>query len=298
MAKGEWKRTRELIDKAIEILEEQNPMTVRQLFYRLVSIGALENSRSCYTHVSRLVTKARLDGRIDFGWIVDRSRPEYMKNVWKDAAAYGKTISHAYHLDYWELQPTYAEIWCEKDAVIGSIEDVTRDLGVRIVVGRGFQSTTRVQEIAQRLYDKSQDKQVHIFYLGDHDPSGINIQEDIVRRVDFAQIRLGSESLRYNMTRLAIYPSDITAFKLPALQVKDTDSRAEAFKEKYGEGKTCVELDALPPTVLRQRIKDAVTGILDMEKWNRAIDAEKVELASIQDFVKGLNNLKHGQESV
>jgi hypothetical protein len=36
----------------------------------------------------------------------------------------------------------YVELWCEKDAVIGSIQDTTDALGVPVRVGRGFQSTT------------------------------------------------------------------------------------------------------------------------------------------------------------
>jgi len=53
-------------------------MTIRQLFYRLVSIEAIENSRNDYQRVSSIMTKARNDGRIAFDAIVDRSRSEYM----------------------------------------------------------------------------------------------------------------------------------------------------------------------------------------------------------------------------
>jgi len=83
MARGEWEQTTQFIRKASEILEPEHPMTVRQLFYRLVSGGILKNSDKYYHYVSRMMTKARLDGRIEFDWIVDRSRPEYESSVWK-----------------------------------------------------------------------------------------------------------------------------------------------------------------------------------------------------------------------
>ena len=75
MARGEWGSTTELIDQAAQILRKESPMTIRQLFYRLVSITAIENNRNDYQRVSTAMTKARNDGRIDFDWIVDRSRP-------------------------------------------------------------------------------------------------------------------------------------------------------------------------------------------------------------------------------
>lgn len=95
MARSEWKKSTELITQAVSILEAENPMTIRQLFYRLVSAGRMQNTSAEYKKVSRMMTKARLDERVPFDWIVDRSRPEYSRSVWKDAAAYGRAISRS-----------------------------------------------------------------------------------------------------------------------------------------------------------------------------------------------------------
>lgn len=81
MPRREWGKTTRLIDQATEILALEHPMTVRQLFYRLVSQGELSNMRGDYQRLSGVMTKARNDGRCDFDWIVDRSRPEYRPNV-------------------------------------------------------------------------------------------------------------------------------------------------------------------------------------------------------------------------
>ena len=92
MAKGKWDKTTVLIAAAVRFLAVENPMTVRQLFYRLVGVGALANRRADYQRLSVIMSKARKDGRCDFDWIVDRSRPEYNPSMWKDAVAYGRTI--------------------------------------------------------------------------------------------------------------------------------------------------------------------------------------------------------------
>jgi len=274
MARSEWRGTRELIALALNILEEENPMTIRQLFYRLVSVGQLANNRGEYQRVSRVMTKARDDGRCSYAWIVDRSRPEYRPNVFEDPSEYASTVKRAYRKDYWAAQPNYCEVWTEKDAIIGSIEDVTNELGVTVRVGRGFLSTTKAHEIAAR-FDEIE-KPITVFYLGDHDPSGRMIESDLAERVR-------GYGAVFAIQRLAIFAADIREFRLPPLRVKPTDSRAAGFLKKYSN--RCVELDALPPKELRRRIRDAVHQLLDVDLWNKAIEIERVELASIVDTV-------------
>ena len=84
MAKGLWSSTTNLIGVARRILAREQPATIRQLFYRLVSIQALENSTPHYHKLIRIMTLARAREAIPFEWIVDRSRPTYAPNVFDD----------------------------------------------------------------------------------------------------------------------------------------------------------------------------------------------------------------------
>jgi hypothetical protein len=88
---------------------------------------------------------------------------------------------------------------------------------------------------------------------------------------------------KFQLKRLAIHKSDIRKFNLPPQRVKDTDSRAPKFREKYGTD--TVELDALPPTELRRRIREAIEGKMDRQQWERAIAVESVEIRSIIETV-------------
>jgi hypothetical protein len=280
VAKSEWAKTTKLIDAAVGILEDQHPMTIRQLFYRLVSTGLVTNDKKHYQMVIRLMTTARLDGRCDFDYIVDRSRPEYKSSVWDNAAQYAETVRRGYRRDYWTLQPNHVEVWVEKDAIIGSIEPVTNELGVIIRVGRGFVSTTKIHDIAEHF--KSIQKPITVFYLGDHDPSGTSIESDLSER-------LNQHGVYFDLTRLAIFGSDIKKFNLPPLRIKDTDTRAAEFRAAYGNA--CVELDALPPDELRRRLQVAIEGLIDAEQWRRDIRVEKAEFESIQRTVSLWQNL-------
>jgi hypothetical protein len=276
-------KTRQLIAYAHAALAAESPMTLRQLFYRLVSTEALENSHADYVRLSRVMTRAREDGEIDFKDIVDRSRPEYQPNVWDHLPGYLTAVGRSFRRDLWEDQPCHVEIWVEKDAIIGAIEDLAvGELGVTVRVGRGFMSATRCHEIADLFASIA--KPIHVFYLGDHDPSGRCIETELYDRVR----RYGSGD--FEMRRLSIHETDIRLFHLPPLKVKPTDSRAKRFKREYGGN--CVELDALPPNELRRRIKEAVHDLIDWEAWNRATCVEAAEKESL---VKIVTRMKMGR---
>ena len=56
-------KTLALVDAARVILAEYNPMTVRQLYYQLVSRQVIENTRAQYQRVSDAIVWARQEDR-------------------------------------------------------------------------------------------------------------------------------------------------------------------------------------------------------------------------------------------
>lgn len=61
MAGAEWAATARRMDDAYDILAAEHPMTIRQLFYRLVSKALIKNCQRHYARVGRDMTKARKD---------------------------------------------------------------------------------------------------------------------------------------------------------------------------------------------------------------------------------------------
>lgn len=283
MAKGEWAATTRLIDAAVEVLKRENPMTIRQLFYRLVSIREIENCLRDYQRVSKGMTKARNDCRIPFEWIVDRSRPVYEAGTFEDLVEYSDVIIDWYRRDNWQDQPNYVELWCEKDAVTGSLEKITDKWAVPLRALRGFNSTTNVHQIAALFHNKKQwGKRIVVFYLGDWDPSGEAIENDVKRRV------LHHGSGPFYITRLAIHREDIRKFHLPPLRVKTADPRSGAFVRRHGHNS--VELDALPPTELRARVDRAIKSQVHMDAWQRALRLEEAQKETTARIAQALAN--------
>ena len=148
---------------------------------------------------------------------------------------------------------------------------------------RGFGSTGMESQIGDLF--EAIDKPITVFYLGDHDPSGRDIERDIHERVQAASGKA------FDLIRLAIHPEDIQRFKLPPQRIKPTDSRAMAFKRRFGAESANRRVDALPVEELRQRVRKAIEGLIDFDRWNRQIGVQQVELNCIAEFVERVKSL-------
>ncbi len=299
--RGLAKETIELLLFARALLAEFNPMTLRQLHYAIFSAAKIvyENTEADYKRLSRVTTKARRlyrehelagypedlmpEHAIPPGWMVDELREAEMVNMWDDLAEYMDCVKTQYRRNNWLDQPNHVEVWSEKAAVLGSLRPITRKYGVRLQPCRGFGSMGMESKIGYRFEDIK--RPITVLYVGDFDASGDIIDTDMHRR---AQLASGKE---FEMVRLAIHPADIKAFNLPPQKVKDSDSRAAAFKRKYGKNVKTIELDALPVEELRRRVTEAIEGLIDFDLWNRQIAVQEVELQCIGDFVDRVKNL-------
>src|SRR5208283_1264705 len=82
-----------------------------------------------------------------------------------------------YRKSLWAFQPCYVEIWIEKEALIGVIDEVTMKYDVPLMPCRGYPSETFLFSAAQ--YIKRQNKPTYIYYFGDFDPTGKDIPRHI-----------------------------------------------------------------------------------------------------------------------
>lgn len=95
------KATLNMIETAKSILAEHHPMTVRQLYYQLVSRQVIKNNRSRYQAVSDALVYARKDGLIPWDWIEDRTRRPRVVGMWNDLADFSEVAIAAYRRDVW-----------------------------------------------------------------------------------------------------------------------------------------------------------------------------------------------------
>jgi hypothetical protein len=266
-----------LIGQVNEIIEgyrsQGYSLTLRQVYYRLVGKGLIENNMGSYKQIGTVISNGRLTGLIDWQAIEDRTRHLRTLNHWDSPAQIMTAAASSYQRDLWEGQPFYVECWVEKDALIGVVEQAANRWDVPCFSCRGFASQTEVWAAAQRMRRQAEaGRECVIIYMGDHDPSGQEITVDIGKR-------LTEFGAHVEVNRIALNMDQVRQYNPPPQPAKMTDTRSKAYVRKYGE--LSWELDALEPAVLDGLITDTIKNYLDQNLYDMAVDRQEQERASI-----------------
>lgn len=271
-------KTERMLEVACEVLRDVHPMTVRQVYYQLVSRRVIENSRSAYQAVSSLLVNARRSGEVPWEWIEDRLRRPRAPSMWDDLPDYMDAVRRSYRRDTWQDQPGYLEVWLEKDALSGIFEEVLEPYGVTLNVGRGFDGWSSIHQAAERYkHRQARGQETCIVYFGDFDPSG----EDMFRSL---RDRLVDRGCSPDLVKAALTFEDIERYALPPDFTKASDTRSAKFVAKHGD--LAVELDALPGPVLRERLDSEVRARIDTEALEETQLRQDEDLEALEEVLK------------
>lgn len=261
-----------LKDAMYRIVEEDRPMTVRQVFYRMVSEGQIGKTEAEYKNtVTRLLAEMRLAGEMPFSWLADNTRWMRKPAAYDSLEAMLKASEEAYRRDLWANQAAYVEVWLEKDALSGVLYEVTAPWDVPLMVTRGYPSLSYLHTAAEAI--RAARRPAYLYYFGDHDPSGLDIPRNVEDR-----LREFAPEAEIHFTRLAVTPRQIEEMSLPTRPTKRTDSRAKSFR---GES---VEVDAIPPRTLRAMAKAAIEAHIEPTAYAALRRAEEEEREAIRAF--------------
>lgn len=258
------------VEQANEIMQEYDDqgyeLTLRQLYYQFVARGLIENSIRSYKNLGAIINDGRMAGMVDWDHIVDRTRSLQGLSTQHSPSSALHRASYHYREDKWINQPNHIEVWVEKEALAGVVWEACRGLQLDYFAAKGYASASSIYAAAQRFHRaKRQGKKIIIFYLGDFDPSGLDMDRDIRDRLSLmrADVRL---------ERIALTWEQVQHYDPPPNPAKTTDSRAADYIATYGDESW--ELDALEPAVLVKLIRDAVEQVRDDDLW---VDAEAAE---------------------
>lgn len=266
-----------IIENAIEIVDryEKGILTIRALFYQLVSIG-MTNSDRHYKRVVKAMIDARWSGEVEFDTFSDRDRTmvgetRYKETIYSDKVSEAKRQLYLWMTNYsknrWENQPYYPEILIEKKALEGVFMDVCRTNRVTLGACKGYPSLTFLYEMSERMkLAEERGKNCIILYFGDYDPSG----EDIPRSIKENLIKLGVRSIE--LRRILLMKEQVIEWELPPAHAKITDSRTANW-----DGLGQVELDAVEPRKLQRLCQEAIDEIFDPQLYDDLLDEENTE---------------------
>jgi hypothetical protein len=255
-------------------------LSLRQLYYQLVARGYIENSIQSYKRVGTIVSDARLAGLIDWDMIEDRARETVIPAAWDTPGDIIKQAARQFRVNRWEGQTNYVEVMVEKDALSGILRPVCHDLHVRFTANKGYSSSSAMYEAGKRIAAaRLEGKTPYIFYLGDHDPSGIDMTRDITERLQvFSLDRISKK----HIDRLALNMDQVRQWNPPENPAKDKDTRYDAYVVKFGASSW--ELDAVEPVTLAGLVRDAVNSLIDRRQWDKIAKQEKAMRAELETF--------------
>jgi hypothetical protein len=271
----------DIVNDIIDDFADQGyKLTLRQLYYQLVSKAIIPNRQEEYAKIGSLLVKGRMAGVVDWEAIEDRIRIPYIPYWVRDIKDAINDTIESYRLDRQKNQKNYIEVWVEKDALSGILKRITEYYHVYLVVNRGYSSCTAMHDAYKRLMRRERnDVNTWILYLGDHDPSGLDMRDDIEKR-------LNEFGVYPTIKHIAITMQQIKKLKPPPKPAKITDPRANWYIKKFGD--TVWELDALNPKFLHKLLRDNIERLIDRKLFVNQIANEERDLKKLKKFVKGI----------
>jgi hypothetical protein len=249
-------------------------LTLRALFYRLVSETLIPNSVSAYKRLSALTAEARREG--GFPDLEDRGREIHQLSSWTSPEEARRWLAHVYGKDRTEGQPVNLYIGTEKNGMVPQLQAWFNILGVPIRGLGGYPSQTYLDEISRHAlaeYRRTGRDPVLLLAV-DFDPSG----EDTIRDVDERTDGI------FDIVHVALTEDQVRDFDLPLDPGKEEDPRAESFRERHGE-LWQVELDALfgiAPDTLRDLFLEAMEPYRDVSTFAYVLSQEDADRADLE----------------
>jgi len=273
--------TQAIRDALYEILANDHPMTVRQLFYRAVTQGLIPKTEKAYlVTVCRLTALMRKDGSLPYSWLADHGREPRTVSTWSSIGSILESAAGCYRRDVWHDQPYQVQVWLEKDALAGIIGSVTDRYQVPLMVCRGYPSLSFLWSAVEMLKHNDMRSSAHarrdtiLLYFGDRDPSGCDIDRSITDNV-----REMAPNLRFVLERVAVTRDQIDEYSLPTRPTKQSDLRAKNFA---GES---VELDAFSPEDLKELVKTNIEKYIDRDAYDSTKQRERAERQALWEFI-------------
>jgi hypothetical protein len=268
-----WKpqpHTRALLDIVVGVLTEyaeQLPLTIRQIFYRLVGRHDYEKTERAYKNLAELLNKARRAKLVPMAAIRDDGFTRQALTSFLGVDEFLSGISAAAHELVLNRQqgPSRREVlWCEATGMVPQLERIANPCGIEVCSSGGFDSTTDKHVIAEEWANNLQPTTV--LHLGDHDPSGIHCFSSLAADITAFAEHYGGD---VEFVRLAVTLEQAKRFGLPSAPPKASDRRSFTGDETY-------QAEALDPRDLANIVRSAIEARFDRGHYETVL-VEEVE---------------------
>jgi hypothetical protein len=238
-------------------------VTLRQLFYRLVSPGVIPNQQSYYRRLSEYTAQARRDGW--FPDLLDQGRSIIEPVTFADPDEAHEWLRYTYRTDRTAGQEYQIWLAGEKRTLIEQLDEWFGNFGVPIIVLSGYSSQTLADQVSRRVSEDG--RPAVLIYAGDLDSSGEDIDRSWVERTHHCW---------KHVDRIAVNAEQVERFGLIEQPGKPGDPRAAGFVRRHGR-LFQVEVEALDPNDLRDLYRNAFSEWWDPGAYDNALIREEAE---------------------
>ena len=257
----------------LEILKQDNPQSVRHIYYRLLDPRLdepLAKTEAEYNNLVNRLKVMRQAGRILYSWITDTTRRGHHVSTFDNLADFALRAASLYRSNLWSEAGTYCEVWCESRSLAGVLKDDCNELAVSLYPCGGFTSLSFVYESAMYMAERANGRQCQIYYIGDYDPAGLLIDKDLESKLR----GFLPDSFPLTFERIAVNHEQIQLFNLPTRPRKDSERRLPDVLET-------VEAEAIPVGVMRDMVRSKVEALLPPDALAMAREIEQEEKRNI-----------------
>lgn len=271
------KKTLQKINCIKEAYKVEGRMTLRRIYYILLSKRLLKHSKGSYAGLSKLMTKLREEGLIDPHIIVDRHREVIQRTTYSNFEEAISELCESYVRNSMLQQDRYVEVWIEKDTMQHIFLNDCFFKDVPLVVSKGFTSYTFKHEALERFEDMG--KPITILYFGDFDCEG-----EYIPKVFKNFIMEKNSDLDIEFKKILLTIEDIE--KLKEFGVEDEGlTKKEHLRKEYVKdfiskyGKIKYEVEAMPFNEVKERFVKALAKEInfDIVKQNKKESEEEAK---------------------
>lgn len=281
--------TQALLEAARSVLDEYRehwPLTVRQIYYRLIGAHGFDKTEAFYSRLCHHLANARRGRVIPFDAIRDDGVTTVRMDRYADADDFliqQRQRASRYRRDLMATQPVHIEVWCEAAGMIVQLASVAHRYSVNVFSSSGFDSLTAKKNVADRICEVG--KPAVILHLGDYDPSGESIFRSVAEDVTaFVAEDRPNALVTVEFRRVALTREQVARYGLPTAPAKATDSRSKAWK-----GETC-QLEALSPSQIATILDNAILRLIDTDRLVDDETAEERERADLTRLLIGVSS--------
>lgn len=275
-------KARDLVAQINGVLHEYSnflPLTIRQVFYRLVGNHGFDKTEAAYARLCETFNRARRAGYIPFDAIRDDGITRLEPRKWAGVSGFKDTVAEEaqrFRLDRQAGQQSRLYAMCEAGGMAPMLARAADAYGVPVLSSGGFDSLTAKHDLAQEI--AASNVPCEVLHIGDYDPSGVHLFTALAEDIGAMVAGLGGSRVRFS--RLAVTMDQIDNLDLPTAPPKKTDNRA------FGDTRT-VQAEAIPPDDLSDILKRAIEARQDAGIRNTVLVNEMAARDDLQRWLGG-----------